>query len=81
MKKTSKRHVTCNCNLLQSDPNQNCPFIRTVSLKLSTSDPVLVKPNCVSDAVVFWKNCKQAAEKCRQTFQNEHNYLLPLKRI
>ena len=33
--------------LLQGDPNQNCPFLRAIALKLSTSDPMLVKPKLV----------------------------------
>ena len=33
---------------LQSDPaNQNCSFQRAITLKLSTSDLMLVKPKCV----------------------------------
>ena len=42
-----------------------------IFLKLSISDPMLVKPKCVWEAVVFFlKNCKQTAEKCKQIFQN-----------
>ena len=32
---------------LHGDPNQNFPFQMAVTLKLSSSDPMLVKPKCV----------------------------------
>ena len=33
--------------VLQGDPNQSFPFQTAVTLKLSSSDPMLVKPKCV----------------------------------
>ena len=33
-------------------------------------DPMLVKPKCVWEAVVYSKKCKQTAEKCKQIFEN-----------
>ena len=56
--------------VLQGDPNQNPLFQMAVQLKLCISDPMLVKPKCVWEAVVFLKNCKQTAEKCKQIFEN-----------
>ena len=32
---------------IQGDPNQNFPFLRAISLKVCTSDPMLVKPKLV----------------------------------
>ena len=32
---------------VQGDPNQNFPFLRAISLKVCTSDPMLVKPKLV----------------------------------
>ena len=40
-----------------------------VTLKLISSDPMFVKPKCVSEVEVFLKNCKQTAEKFKQIFQ------------
>ena len=34
-------------NHIQGNPNQNCPFLRVITQKLSISDPKLVKPKCV----------------------------------
>ena len=45
-------------NNLQGDPNQSFPFQMAVTLKLSSSDPMLVKPKCVWEVAVFLKNCK-----------------------
>ena len=42
-------------NELQGDPNQSFPFQMAVTLKLSSSDPMLVKPKCVWEVAVFWK--------------------------
>ena len=56
--------------LLQGDPNQNLLFQFALSLKLSISDPMLIKPKCVWEVEVFLKNCKQTAEKCKQIFKN-----------
>ena len=47
---------------VQGDPNQNLLFQFALSLKLSISDPMLVKPKCVWEVEVFLKNCKQTAE-------------------
>ena len=33
--------------VIQGDQNQNCPFLRTITLKLSTSDFILITPKCV----------------------------------
>ena len=55
---------------LQDDPNQNLGLQMTITQKLSSSDHMLVKPKWVWEAVVFLKNCKQTAEKCKQIFEN-----------
>ena len=65
---------------LQGDPNQNLLFQFALSLKLSISDPMLLKQKYVSEVEVFLKNCKQTAEKCKQIFENRKN-LPPLKHI
>ena len=54
---------------LQGDPNQNFWFQMTVTLKISISDPMLVRPKCVWGVAVFFKNFKQTAEKCNQIFE------------
>ena len=56
--------------LVQGDPNQNPLFQMAVPLKLCISYPMLVKPKCVWEAVIFLKNCKQTAEKCKKFFEN-----------
>ena len=33
--------------IIQGDPNQNCPFLRAITQKLSIFDPMLVKQKCV----------------------------------
>ena len=66
---------------LQGDQNQNFWFQMAVPLKVCISDPMLVKPKCDWEAVVFLKNCKQTAEKCKQIFENWKKKLPPLKRI
>ena len=38
---------TFNHGVIQGDPNQNFPFQIAIPLKLSSSDPMLVKPKCV----------------------------------
>ena len=48
-----------------------------ITLKLSISDPMLVKSKCVWEAVVFLKNCKQTAE----IFFENWKKLPPLKHI
>ena len=55
---------------LKGDPNQNFPFQMTITLKISVSDTMLVKPKCVWEVAVFSKNCKQTAEKCEQISEN-----------
>ena len=55
---------------IQGDPNQNLLFQFALSLKLSISDPMLVKPKCVWEVAVYLKNFKQTAEKCKQIFEN-----------
>ena len=55
---------------LQGDPNQNLKFVLAITLKISISNPMLVKPECVWELSVFLKNCKQTAEKCKQIFEN-----------
>ena len=40
--------------LIQGDPNQNSPFLRAITQKLSISDLKLVKPKCVWEDVVFF---------------------------
>ena len=40
---------------LQGDPNQNFPFQMTITLKISTSDPMLVKPKWVWKVAVFFE--------------------------
>ena len=41
---------------LQGDPNRNFLFQMSITLKLSISDPMLVKPNWIWETVVFWNN-------------------------
>ena len=38
---------------IQGDPKQNCPFLRAITLKLRVPDPMLEKPKCAWEAVVF----------------------------
>ena len=57
---------------IQGDPNQNCPFLRAITQKLSLSDPKLVKPKCVWEAVVFFqflKICLHFSTVCLQFFK------------
>ena len=61
---------------LQGDPNQNCPFLKAITLKLSTSEPMLVKPKCVWEAVVVLKNCKQTAENVNKFLKIQKIYRL-----
>ena len=51
-----------------------------LELKPGIYDPMLVKPKCVWKAVVYLKNCKHTAEKCKQIFENWKK-LPPLKHI
>ena len=39
---------------IQGDPNQNPLFQKAVAIKLCISDPMLVKPKLVWEAVVFY---------------------------
>ena len=53
---------------LQGDPNQNLRFLLAITLKISVSDPMLLKPKCVWEEVyIYFENCKQRAENCKQT--------------
>ena len=45
-------------SIIQGDPNQNFPFQMAITLKLSSSDPMLVKPKCVWEAAVFFSILK-----------------------
>ena len=45
--------MLCRMYDVQGDPNQNFPFPRPISLKVSTSDPKLVKPKLVGEVAVF----------------------------
>ena len=67
-----KRWKTKIDSLVQGDPNQDFRFQMAVTLKLSPSDAMLVKPKCVREAVGFFflKNCKQTAEKHTHFFEN-----------
>ena len=48
------RHVDI-LQLLQGDLNQNCAFLKAITtIKLCISDPIMVKPKCVSEAVVLF---------------------------
>ena len=33
--------------VVQGDPNQNSPFLKAITHKVSISDPMLIKPKCV----------------------------------
>ena len=41
-------------SILQGDPNQNLKFVLAMILKVCISDPMLLKPKCVWEAVVFF---------------------------
>ena len=62
---------------LQGDPNRNFWFQMAITLKLSISDPMLVKPKCVWEAVVFFNFRK----KFQLFVYNFSKKLPPLKRI
>ena len=49
---------------IQGDPNQNFPFSRLISLKVSTPDPKLVKPKLVWEVAVFSQQ-KQDFYSCK----------------
>ena len=44
----------CMAWVLQGDPNQNLGFQMTIAVKQSISDPTLIKPKCVWEAVVYF---------------------------
>ena len=44
--------------IVQGDPNQNSPFLRAMTQKLSISDHKLLKPKCVWEAVFFFQYSK-----------------------
>ena len=46
---------SCTSKWIQGDPNQNFRFQMTVALSVCISDPMLVKPKCVWEAVVFYE--------------------------
>ena len=50
---TSPKYFLCPHYEIQGDPNQNLKFVFVITLKLFISDPMLVKPNCVSDLTFF----------------------------
>ena len=50
--------------LIQGDANQNFPFSRLISLKVSTPDPKLVKPKLVWEVAVFSQQ-KQDFYSCK----------------
>ena len=66
--------------IIQGDPNQNCPFLRAITQKLSISDPKLVKPKCVREAVVFF-NFRKFVYIFQLFVYNFSKKLLPLKYI
>ena len=47
---------------MQGDPNQYLKFILAVALKLCISELKLVKPKCVSEAFIYFENCKLTVE-------------------
>ena len=62
---------------LQGDPNQNFRFQMAITLKLNTSDPMLVKPKCVWEAVVlFWKIVNKQLKNVNKFSKIEKNYRL-----
>ena len=64
-------------SFVQGDPNQNCPFLRAITLKLCVSDPMLVKPKCVWEAVVFfWKIVNKQLKNVNKFSKIEKNYRL-----
>ena len=66
--------------IIQGALNQSFPFEMAVNPKLSSFDPMLIKPKCVWEVAVVLKNCKQTAEKWKQIFENWKK-LPPLKHI
>ena len=52
---------------VQGDPNQNLRFLLAITQKICVSDPMLVKPKCVWEAYIYFKDCKQTATNCKQT--------------
>ena len=66
---------TFNHGVIQGDPNQNFPFKMAIilKLKLSSSDPMLVKRKCVWEAAVFFfqfsKICFHFSAVCLQFFK------------
>ena len=44
--------------MLQGDPNQNLKFILALTLKVSISDPGLIKPKCVWELSVLFGTIK-----------------------
>ena len=50
--------ITDNMVHVQGDPNQNLKFILALTLKVSISDPGLVKPKCVWELSVLFSTIK-----------------------
>ena len=50
---------------IQDDPNQNCRFLRAITLKLCISDPILVKRKVVH-FFLSSKNCLHFSVACLQ---------------
>ena len=71
----------CEIEGIQGDTNQNCPFLRPITQKLSTSDPMLVKPKCVWEAVVFYEfqlifhTCKLLMPKMPEFYIKHHGVM------
>ena len=40
--------------IVQGDPNQNLKFILALTLKLCISDPIMIKPKCVSEVYIYF---------------------------
>ena len=66
---------------LRGDPNQNLKCLLAITLKLNISDPMLVKPKCVSEVAVFWKIANKQLKKCKQISEDWKKNLQPLKYI
>ena len=63
---------------LQGDPNQNFPFQMAITLKLSYSDPMLVKPKCFWEVFSIFENLFTFFSCLFTIFQKK---LPPLKHI
>ena len=64
--------------ILQGDPNQNCPFLRAITQKLSISDPKLVKPKCGGGSFFqFSKICLHFSAVCLQFLKKNYRLSNP----